>query len=40
MGDWQIAMTSVLEKYAKSSVPRYISYPAAPHFSTHFQAST
>ncbi|KIZ40102.1 MULTISPECIES: oxygen-independent coproporphyrinogen III oxidase [Rhodopseudomonas] len=25
-------MSSVLDKYAKSSVPRYTSYPTAPHF--------
>jgi oxygen-independent coproporphyrinogen III oxidase len=31
-----IAMPSALEKYAKSNVPRYTSYPTAPHFSTHF----
>jgi oxygen-independent coproporphyrinogen-3 oxidase len=31
-------MPSVFEKYAKASVPRYTSYPTAPHFSTHFPA--
>jgi oxygen-independent coproporphyrinogen III oxidase len=33
-------MPSAFEKYAKSSVPRYTSYPTAPHFLTHFPAST
>ncbi len=33
-------MPSAFEKYAKSNVPRYTSYPTAPHFSTHFPAST
>jgi oxygen-independent coproporphyrinogen-3 oxidase len=28
-----------LDKYAKSSVPRYTSYPTAPHFSTEFPES-
>jgi oxygen-independent coproporphyrinogen-3 oxidase len=32
-------MTSVLDKYAKSSVPRYTSYPTAPHFTTDFPES-
>jgi len=32
-------MPSAFDKYANSSVPRYTSYPTAPHFSTHFQAS-
>ena len=31
-------MPSAFEKYAKASVPRYTSYPTAPHFSTHFPA--
>jgi oxygen-independent coproporphyrinogen III oxidase len=33
-------MPSAFEKYAKSNVPRYTSYPTAPHFSTHFPAAT
>jgi oxygen-independent coproporphyrinogen-3 oxidase len=33
-------MTSVLDKYAKSSVPRYTSYPTAPHFKTDFPESS
>ena len=33
-------MPSVFEKYAKTTVPRYTSYPTAPHFSTHFPATT
>jgi oxygen-independent coproporphyrinogen III oxidase len=33
-------MPSAFEKYAKVSVPRYTSYPTAPHFSTHFPADT
>src|SRR5664279_5443023 len=33
-----IAMPSAFEKYAKVNVPRYTSYPTAPHFSTHFPA--
>ncbi|HEY0331716.1 MAG TPA: oxygen-independent coproporphyrinogen III oxidase [Rhodopseudomonas sp.] len=32
-------MTSALEKYAKSSVPRYTSYPTAPHFAAEFPES-
>ena len=32
-------MPSAFEKYAKVNVPRYTSYPTAPHFSTHFAAS-
>jgi len=32
-------MPSVFEKYAKANVPRYTSYPTAPHFSTQFPAS-
>jgi len=32
-------MSSVLDKYAKSSVPRYTSYPTAPHFATDFPES-
>ena len=31
-------MPSAFEKYARASVPRYTSYPTAPHFSTHFPA--
>ena len=31
-------MPSTFEKYAKVNVPRYTSYPTAPHFSTHFPA--
>jgi oxygen-independent coproporphyrinogen-3 oxidase len=33
-----IAMPSDFEKYAGVSVPRYTSYPTAPHFSAHFPA--
>jgi oxygen-independent coproporphyrinogen III oxidase len=33
-------MPSAFEKYAKSNVPRYTSYPTAPHFSTHFPAAS
>jgi oxygen-independent coproporphyrinogen III oxidase len=33
-------MPSAFEKYAKASVPRYTSYPTAPHFSTHFPAGS
>lgn len=33
-------MSSAFEKYAKTTVPRYTSYPTAPHFSTHFPATT
>ena len=32
-------MTSALDKYAKSSVPRYTSYPTAPHFAKDFPES-
>ena len=32
-------MPSAFEKYAKVNVPRYTSYPTAPHFSAHFPAS-
>jgi oxygen-independent coproporphyrinogen-3 oxidase len=32
----ETAMPSAFEKYARASVPRYTSYPTAPHFSTHF----
>jgi oxygen-independent coproporphyrinogen-3 oxidase len=35
----EIAMPSAFEKYARVNVPRYTSYPTAPHFSTHFAAS-
>jgi oxygen-independent coproporphyrinogen III oxidase len=35
-----IAMPSALEKYAEINVPRYTSYPTAPHFSTHFLSTT
>ena len=35
-----IAMPSALEKYAEINVPRYTSYPTAPHFSTPFPAAT
>jgi oxygen-independent coproporphyrinogen III oxidase len=33
-------MPSALEKYAEINVPRYTSYPTAPHFSTPFPAAT
>ena len=33
-------MPSAFGKYAKIKVPRYTSYPTAPHFSTHFPATT
>ena len=33
-------MPSEFEKYAKTTVPRYTSYPTSPHFSTHFPATT
>jgi oxygen-independent coproporphyrinogen-3 oxidase len=33
-------MPSAFEKYARTNVPRYTSYPTAPHFSTHFPATT
>ena len=33
-------MPSAFEKYARVNVPRYTSYPTAPHFSTPFPAST
>jgi oxygen-independent coproporphyrinogen-3 oxidase len=33
-------MPSALEKYAAINVPRYTSYPTAPHFSTAFPAAT
>src|ERR1041385_5359050 len=33
-------MPSALEKYARVNVPRYTSYPTAPHFSTHFSVDT
>jgi oxygen-independent coproporphyrinogen III oxidase len=33
-------MASAFEKYARISVPRYTSYPTAPHFSTQFSTST
>jgi len=33
-------MPSAFEKYARTNVPRYTSYPTAPHFSTHFPAAT
>ena len=33
-------MPSAFKKYAKTSVPRYTSYPTAPHFSTDFPAIT
>jgi oxygen-independent coproporphyrinogen-3 oxidase len=33
-------MPSAFEKYAKLSVPRYTSYPTAPHFSAQFPATT
>ena len=32
-------MPSAFEKYAKASVPRYTSYPTAPHFSTQFPSA-
>jgi oxygen-independent coproporphyrinogen-3 oxidase len=31
-------MPSAFEKYAKVNVPRYTSYPTAPHFSAQFPA--
>src|SRR5450756_215700 len=34
----ETAMPSAFEKYARASVPRYTSYPTAPHFSTNFPA--
>src|SRR6202158_3715675 len=34
-----LPMPSGFEKYAKIKVPRYTSYPTAPHFSTHFSAT-
>jgi len=33
-------MPSAFEKYAGISVPRYTSYPTAPHFSSNFPATT
>ena len=33
-------MSSAFEKYAGINVPRYTSYPTAPHFSAQFPAST
>jgi len=33
-------MATVLEKYATATVPRYTSYPPAPHFRTGFPATT
>src|SRR4051812_46865487 len=33
-------MPSAFEKYGTANVPRYTSYPTAPHFSTHFQVDT
>jgi oxygen-independent coproporphyrinogen III oxidase len=33
-------MPSAFEKYAKVKVPRYTSYPTAPHFSTNLSAAT
>jgi oxygen-independent coproporphyrinogen-3 oxidase len=33
-------MPSAFEKYAKASVPRYTSYPTAPHFSTQFPSAS
>src|SRR6478609_9659004 len=33
-------MPSAFEKYATTSVPRYTSYPTAPHFSTPFPPAT
>jgi oxygen-independent coproporphyrinogen-3 oxidase len=36
----EIAMPSAFEKYAGINVPRYTSYPTAPHFSTHFAESS
>jgi len=32
-------MSAALEKYAGNNVPRYTSYPTAPHFSTHFASA-
>jgi oxygen-independent coproporphyrinogen III oxidase len=34
-----IPMPSPFEKYARANVPRYTSYPTAPHFSAHFPAA-
>ncbi|MGB6397623.1 MAG: radical SAM protein, partial [Bradyrhizobium sp.] len=33
-------MPSGFEKYSRLNVPRYTSYPTAPHFSAHFPAAT
>jgi oxygen-independent coproporphyrinogen III oxidase len=33
-------MPSAFEKYARVNVPRYTSYPTAPHFSAQFPATT
>jgi len=33
-------MATVLEKYATATVPRYTSYPPAPHFRAGFPATT
>jgi oxygen-independent coproporphyrinogen-3 oxidase len=33
-------MPSAFEKYARVNVPRYTSYPTAPHFSAQFPAAT
>ncbi len=33
-------MQSIIKKYAARAVPRYTSYPTAPHFSADFQAET
>ncbi len=33
-------MPSAFEKYSRANVPRYTSYPTAPHFSAHFPPAT
>src|SRR5581483_846687 len=33
-------MTAILQKYATATVPRYTSYPPAPHFRSGFPAAT
>ena len=33
-------MTSLLDKYAAATVPRYTSYPPVPHFAPGFPAAT
>src|SRR5205085_4363662 len=34
-----LAMSSLLTKYAERAVPRYTSYPTAPHFAANFPQS-